>query len=314
MSQADLVEDYVRFSVLDTGEKGVAVGLEDKFLAVQCGRWGWRLKLIYLPLMEALTPTITVKSLDETRFSRKCRILREQLGAENLDKALIEIEENEDEFVTDDPQNPSKKEEETAVSGQSDQGYFELVVDEDFEPKFLTYEKGEFKILDYVTSNTRVYVPRDLNQVPYRPYQYYQSQLPKVEEIYNAVYREFDTYLDLEDAWKHVLASCVLLTYQQDKVQTVPYIYAYGDNESGKTTVLNVMNELCYRPLFGVTIPPADLYGYLEDSNCIPTILEDELQGIHKEIDKIKIYKSGYKRGACVPRTILLEHSRIIKY
>jgi len=38
------------------------------------------------------------------------------------------------------------------------------------------------------------------------------------------------------------------------------------------------------------------------------------VQGIRKDIDKIKIYKAGYKQGAVVPRTILTKYDRIIKY
>jgi len=52
----------------------------------------------------------------------------------------------------------------------------------------------------------------------------------------------------------------------------------------------------------------------LEDSDAIGTILEDELQGVDKDVDKLKVYKSGYKRGACVPRTLITQHDRIIKY
>jgi hypothetical protein len=66
--------------------------------------------------------------------------------------------------------------------------------------------------------------------------------------------------------------------------------------------------------MYGVTVPSADIYGFLEDSDAIGCILEDEVQGIQKDTDKIKIYKAGYKQGAVVPRTIMLEHDRIIKY
>jgi len=66
--------------------------------------------------------------------------------------------------------------------------------------------------------------------------------------------------------------------------------------------------------MYGVTVPAADIYGFLEDSDAIGCILEDELQGINKDTDKIKIYKAGYKQGAVVPRTVLLQHNRIIKY
>lgn len=121
-------------------------------------------------------------------------------------------------------------------------------------------------------------------------------------------------YIDIESIWKDVLAAAVLLSYQQEKCVSVPYFYPYGDNESGKTTLEGLLALLCYRPMFGVTIPAADLYGFLEDSDSVGTIIEDEIQGVDADIDKVKIYKSGYKRGAKVPRMINTEDDRIIKY
>lgn len=38
--------------------------------------------------------------------------------------------------------------------------------------------------------------------------------------------------------------------------------------------------------MMGVTIPPADIYGYLDDSDAPGTILEDEAQGLQKDTDK----------------------------
>ena len=44
------------------------------------------------------------------------------------------------------------------------------------------------------------------------------------------------------------------------------------------------------------------------------TILEDEAQGLYKDLDKAKIYKAGYKQGAVVPRTMITQNKRFIKY
>ena len=66
--------------------------------------------------------------------------------------------------------------------------------------------------------------------------------------------------------------------------------------------------------MLGVTIPSADVYGYLDDSDAPGTILEDEAQGMQKDSDKAKIYKAGYKKGAVVPRTVMMQNKRFIKY
>ena len=115
---------------------------------------------------------------------------------------------------------------------------------------------------------------------------------------------EFHFFVDVKGAWKDYFASCVLLSYQQEKLHTIPYLWIYGDNDSGKSVILDLFSHLTYRPLFGACLNVADLYGYLGDMDESGVILEDEAQGLsrHREMDKQKIYKIGYKRGAKVPR------------
>jgi energy-coupling factor transporter ATP-binding protein EcfA2 len=116
------------------------------------------------------------------------------------------------------------------------------------------------------------------------------------------------------EEWKHLLTAFVLLSYEQAKISTVPYFAFVGDNESGKSTALELLKRLCYRPLWGTTIPAADIYGYLADEDVQGVILEDEAQGLDRDFDKVKIYKSGYKKGSKVPRTTITDSGRKIEY
>ena|GEM_PF-1906739 len=208
-----------------------------------------------------------------------------------------------------------KKKQVMKDSGQIADGCFEAIY-HDGSPMFLTLVKNseEFSIVESIEVNGEEFIPKDIKHMPYEPYGYFEGAVPNREELFWKVRAEFETFIDVESIWRDVLSACVLLTYHQQKLQTVPYIFLYGDNESGKSTVLQMLKFLCYRPMYGVTIPSADLYGYLEDSDGIGCILEDEIQGIHQDTDKIKIYKAGYKQGAVVPRTIITQHDRIIKY
>ena len=198
-------------------------------------------------------------------------------------------------------------------SGVTADGCFEAVY-VDGKPRFLVKNSEAFKIMESLEIDDETIFPKEERHIPYEAYGVFQGNVPSREDLYWKIRDEYDLFIDVEPIWKDVLTTCTLLTYQQEKLQTVAYLYPYGDNESGKTTILNVMRSLCYRPMFGITIPPADLFGYLEDSDSIPCILEDEIQGIDQDTDKIKIYKSGYKAGAVVPRMLLTERERIIKY
>jgi hypothetical protein len=198
-------------------------------------------------------------------------------------------------------------------SGLAEEGYFEAIY-HNGNPSFLIKNSEEFTISETVTCNGKTFQPKDVKRIPYTPYGYLKGKVPNREELFWKIRDEFHTFIDIESIWKDILTACVLFSYQQEKLLTVPYIFVYGDNESGKSTVLQLLNFLCYRPMYAVTVPAADIYGYLEDIDSIGCILEDEVQGIHKDIDKIKIYKAGYKQGAVVPRTIITQYDRIIKY
>jgi hypothetical protein len=212
-------------------------------------------------------------------------------------------------------EDKSKKAKKTVLkdSGFITDGCFESIYEGD-KPAFLVRNGGSFHTVEAIETEEETYSPKDVRHMPYEPYGFFKGEAPNREELFSQVYKVISEYVDVEPLWKSVLAACVLMSYHQEKIQTVPYVLVYGDNESGKSTVLQILKQLCYRPMYGVTIPAADLYGYLEDTDGIGCILEDEIQGIHKDTDKIKIYKAGYKQGAVVPRTIITSNDRVIKY
>jgi len=217
---------------------------------------------------------------------------------------------------TDLPEKEDKEKSKRQIvkdSGLLDNGCFESVY-VDGKPFFLVKNSENFKVMESLEIDGETVCPKEEKHIPYEPYGVFQGNVPDREALYWKVRNEFDLFIDVESIWKDVLAACTLLTYHQEKLQTTPYLFLYGDNESGKSTILQILNCLAYRPMFGVTVPSADLYGYLETSDSIGCILEDEIQGIHKDLDKTKIYKSGYKQGAVVPRTILTQFERLIKY
>jgi len=215
------------------------------------------------------------------------------------------------------PRSKSSKKEQPPshkASGLAAEGYYEAVYHKE-KPAFLVANREDFKIMEKVTVDSKSYLSKEWpNEIPYEPYGAYEGNIPNREELFWKIRDEFDLFLDLEPIWKDFLAACVFLTYQQEKLRTVPYVYFVGDNESGKTVALNLLNWLCYRPLLGVTIPSADTYGYLDDADAPGTILVDDAQGLHRDLDKAKIYKAGYKQGAVVPRTIITQNQRFIKY
>lgn len=198
-------------------------------------------------------------------------------------------------------------------SGLSPEGSFEAIY-HDGKPSFLVLHDKDFRIVESIEINGETFHPKETKHAPYEAYGFFQGPVPNREDLFWMVRREIQRFVDVEPIWQDNLSAAVLLSYHQEKLRTVPYLFLYGDNESGKSTVLQILKFLCYRPMYGVTVPSADIYGYLEDVDSVGCILEDEVQGIHQDTDKIKIYKAGYKQGAVVPRTIITQNDRVIKY
>jgi len=238
-------------------------------------------------------------------------------GAKLTPEQLKDLTLQINDLITNAPvQNKKeKKAQKIKEAGRYRNLFFESIYN-DGVAKFLVYdvEKDNFEIVDRLETETNVFLPTPKEQVPYEPYQYIDGEIPTKEELYKEIYNIIDDYLVISNEWKHLLTSFILLSYEQQKISTVPYFAFVGDNESGKSTALEVLKRLSYRPLWGTTIPAADIYGYLADEEVSGVILEDEAQHMDKDIDKVKIYKSGYKKGSKVPRTLLTDYERKIIY
>jgi hypothetical protein len=153
----------------------------------------------------------------------------------------------------------------------------------------------------------------DPRAYPYEPYvvEDFENVKSRVELV-NEIYAEVNRFIDVSEEEKAIFTAYVLMSYCPELFEKVPYLYLVGDNSSGKSHTLQLLAYLCYRPLYGVSIPPADIYSYLGKEKGDPpmTIIEDEFQGSDRDTEKMKIYKAGYKRGARVPRIAIDQNGR----
>jgi hypothetical protein len=139
--------------------------------------------------------------------------------------------------------------------------------------------------------------PADPEDFPYKQYDFtsaeIQSPVASKATLFVRVFAEFDQYLDTDTERKERYSVETLLSYQQEKFNTVPYIFIFGDNESGKTITLDIFRNLDYRPLKGTSIPSADVYEYYGTSNGFtPTLLEDEMEGLEHDSEKLKMHRT----------------------
>jgi hypothetical protein len=184
----------------------------------------------------------------------------------------------------------------------------------DYDPRLLVYSPDGFEIMEFYKVGDTIIAARSPRSYPYKPYVVNDFDVKNRLELIDLVHREVETFIDAEPEEKATFTAFIILSYVQECFDALPYLYLVGDNESGKSHLLNLMAELCYRPLAGVSHTAADLYSYLEDDGLPLTIIEDEMQGSEKDTEKMKIYKSGYKKGARVARVVTYEGGRRVDY
>jgi hypothetical protein len=124
-----------------------------------------------------------------------------------------------------------------------------------------------------------------------------------LDTLYKKVKSIWEKYIDAEDFHIIICAADTIFTYFQDRFGMTHYLLFVGDNDVGKTNNIMVLQQLAYRALYSISLTAAGIYrsqGGVEEGQV--TILEDEIDNIDKQDEKMRIYKAGYKAGVKVQR------------
>jgi hypothetical protein len=103
------------------------------------------------------------------------------------------------------------------------------------------------------------------------------------------------TDIGVDDA--SLIAAFVIGTWFIEKMPVAPYLAAVGPPRSGKTTLLQVLNSVCRRPLLTADITSAGFYEVYE--KLTPTLLVDETLTVGSRRELFHLLKTGTTRG-CV--------------
>ena len=137
-------------------------------------------------------------------------------------------------------------------------------------------------------------------------------QSEDLDSLYKMQKSIVSKYIDApSDTHLTILAADSIFTYFQDKLGQTHYLMFVGDNDTGKTANLRVLQQIGYRAMLDVDITAANIYGILgnfEEGQGI--ILEDEADDIDRKPEKMKIYKAGYNVGEKVTRTDITGYGR----
>jgi len=190
--------------------------------------------------------------------------------------------------------------------------YEQAIVDDQLS--FITVDKdGMIDIVSEIvlTSRDGITVIRPKTDLPYAQYIIKREWLDECEKCFDDVMwdkaKQFIlTYMDFTEPEVHAILSlaAIKLTYLSDWFRAVPYLFGLGDTDSGKSQwAREIMARHCFRALYSEDLPGADIYEFLTNSGA--TIIEDEVQGLEKNPQKMKLYKGGYTAGSKVPRILI---------
>ncbi len=133
---------------------------------------------------------------------------------------------------------------------------------------------------------------------------YRRQKLETLDTLYKNAKSIWSKYVDADDFHISICAADTIYTYYQDKIGLTHYLFFVGNNSSGKSNNLRVLQYLAYRNMTSTDITAANIYqflGSLEEGGG--TICEDEADNIDDDKDKMRIYKNGYTTGYPVLRT-----------
>jgi len=125
-------------------------------------------------------------------------------------------------------------------------------------------------------------------------------------EVYNDVYNFCREYLVIREEEYHIMTLWIMASWLVDDFQTCPYLCAIAPKSSGKTQMLNVLNELAYRAVMTISVTAASLFRAIELWHITLLIDEAEFQVKQETEAGQALYgclNGGYKRGSYAIRT-----------
>jgi len=221
------------------------------------------------------------------------KYLRHEVLPEKTDLELKEKKTNKPENI------------ENIIKGRIGECYVESIY-VDGHPYLLCNNSDEITIHERIKHDGVIYVPVTKEDTPYPPYDFstsyleYQKNNPySKEDLLKQIDAQVRKFIDTNDANRLLLVIDVFLTYCQDFIDTVHYLFVVGDTESGKSTIGHLFKNIGFRTQYQTDLNYAGIYNfYGTKEEACGTIVEDEAQDLTKDRDKIRLYKNSYSRGS----------------
>jgi hypothetical protein len=182
------------------------------------------------------------------------------------------------------------------------------------KPSFLVAGPDSFEIKESIDLDDEIVKPPDPRMYINKPYvfgskeelQTYvdRAKTETLDSLYNSVKSIWAKYIDADDFHLSICAADTIYTYYQDKIGLTHYLFFVGNNGSGKSNNLRLLQQLSYRNMTSTDVTAANIYQFLgSDEEGQGSLCEDEADTIDEDRDKMRIYRNGYTSGFPVLRT-----------
>jgi hypothetical protein len=183
------------------------------------------------------------------------------------------------------------------VSGQiSTQEFIDITDDMDGKQKKLLYAPrrtsylNEPYIFDNIEQINRLIEDVKVNETP--------------DTLFSKIKEQWKKYVSESDGHINLCAGDCVFTFFQDRLGTTHYLFFVADTEAGKSSNLFMFKYLAYRAFLAIDISIANIYRfYGNEFEGIGTLLEDEIDDLDQQPEKLRMYKSGYTKGLKVPKS-----------
>jgi hypothetical protein len=123
------------------------------------------------------------------------------------------------------------------------------------------------------------------------------------QELFYEIKSFLHRYIDIPSFWEDLLGHYALMTWVYDAFQSLPYIRFLGEFATGKTRMLEVVRELCYRSaMANGAASNASIFRIIDEWRGTFALDEADFSKSAEWSDITKILNCGYKQGNPVLR------------
>jgi len=172
-------------------------------------------------------------------------------------------------------------------------------------PAFAYLNDGQIKIEKEIKIGDEEYQPRNDKAIETESVllptgiENYETTKKLVEEIREMIHK----YVDVSKNFEKLASWYVVTTWVYDELSTVSFLRALGDTGTGKSRLLDVVGNMCYKPIMvSGAVTPAPIYRLLEQWKGTLIIDEGDLRKSDAKNEVVTVLNCGFERGRPVIR------------